>query len=106
MVDGKGYFNFWIQCYHYVKSGSGKHRRRKKVVSHTVTEKFEAKICQDDSGNITSITDITKYVFINYQKRFYFADEQSKDIYDNAYESFIRTNKRDKHQSYSSTFEV
>ena len=50
------------------------------------------------------MADITKYVFIDYQKKFYFADEKSKNIYDSAYESFIKSNRRDSHQDYSSTF--
>ena len=35
MTAGKGYFKFHIECYHYVSSGSGKNRRRRKVVTHT-----------------------------------------------------------------------
>jgi hypothetical protein len=35
MVKGRGYFKFFIECYHY-RSG-GKNKSRKKVVTHTAT---------------------------------------------------------------------
>ena len=63
-------------------------------------------MCEDDSGNIAGIKDITKYVFINYIKKFYFADQNSAQNYDRAYSSFINNNKRDVHQDYSSTFNI
>ena len=75
MVAGKGFFTFWIECYHYQTRTDHKgHTHTEKVVTHTATERFNPRICEDDSGNITGIKDITKYVFINYLKKFYFAD--------------------------------
>lgn len=35
MVNGKGYFRFWIECYHYVTVRTKKGTRRRKVVTHT-----------------------------------------------------------------------
>lgn len=40
MVQGKGYFSFYIECYHYINTGTGRHRRRRKVVTHTATQRF------------------------------------------------------------------
>ena len=107
MVNGKGFFTFWIECYHYETRTDSKGRsRRHKVVTHTATKRFDPTLSEDDSGNISGIKDITKYVFINYIKKYYFADEASAKNYDNAYQSFIRSNTRDSHQNYSSTFGI
>ena len=40
---------------------------------------------EDDSGDLTGIDDLTSFVFVNYQKRFYFADEKSAKAHDKAY---------------------
>lgn len=107
MVAGNGFFSFWIECYHYETRRDSKGRtHRHKVVTHTATERYNPQKSEDDSGNITGIKDITKYVFINYLKKFYFADEASAKNYENSYQSFISKNKRDAHQNYSSTFGI
>lgn len=107
MVNGKGFFSFWIECYHYETRRDSKGRtHRHKVVTHTANQRYNPKVSEDDSGNITGIKDIKKYVFINYLKKFYFADESSAQVYDAAYKSFISSNTRDAHQNYSSTFGI
>ena len=58
------------------------------------------------SGNINSIKDITKYVFINYLRKYFFDSPNSEQIYQGAYNSFISRNRRDQHQNYSSTFDI
>ena len=75
-------------------------------MTHTASQRYNPRICEDDSGNITGIKDITKYVFINYLKKFFFADEVSAQNYDRAYRSFISSNTRDEEQNYSSTFNI
>ena len=35
MVQGRGYFKFWIECYHYVTVRTKKGTSRRKVVTHT-----------------------------------------------------------------------
>jgi hypothetical protein len=38
MVKGRGYFRFWIECYHYKTTRTKKGRSsRKKVVTHTAS---------------------------------------------------------------------
>lgn len=106
MVAGRGYFHFWIECYHYRTVRTKNGTRREKVVTHTAREDYRPKISEDVSGNISSIKDITKYVFINYLKKFFFDNPQSESIYQNAYNSFISRNRRDQHQNYSSTFDI
>ena len=106
MVKGEGFFRFWIECYHHESRGSGKRRRSVKVVTHTAEHKFLPAKSEDDSGNLTGINDITSYVFVDYEKRYYFTEAQSADIVNKAYQNFIFKNKRDKQQSYSMTFEI
>lgn len=77
MVIGRGYFNFWIECYHYKTIRTKNGTRREKVVTHTASENYFPIESADESGNVTGITDIMKYVFIKYQKRFYFTNTQS-----------------------------
>lgn len=65
MVAGRGFFVFWIECYHYVTTRDSKgHTHRRKVVTHTATETFNPSECVDESGQIMGIQDTTKYVFI------------------------------------------
>lgn len=107
MVNGQGYFHFWIQCYHYRTTRDSKGRtKRRKVVTHTASKKYEPKECFDDSGAVTGIQDVTKYVFLNYLKKFYFTDEKSAKNYDSAWSTFVLANRRDTHQSTSRTFEI
>ena len=35
MATGRGYFKFWIECYHYVTVHTRRGSRRRKVVTHT-----------------------------------------------------------------------
>jgi hypothetical protein len=37
MVKGKGYFTFWIECYHYKTVQTKNRSRQQKVVTHTAT---------------------------------------------------------------------
>jgi hypothetical protein len=37
MVTGKGYFHFWIECYHYRTVRTKNGTRREKVVTHTAS---------------------------------------------------------------------
>ncbi len=37
MVQGRGFFRFWIECYHYVTVRTKKGTSRRKVVTHTAT---------------------------------------------------------------------
>ena len=75
-------------------------------MTYTTKERYNPRICEDDSGNLSGIKDITTYVFINYLKKFFFADEVSAQNYEKVYNSFISRNSRDKHQDYSSTFNI
>lgn len=40
MVQGKGYFNFYIECYHYVTHHTKNGTQSRKVVTHTAKEIF------------------------------------------------------------------
>ena len=106
MVAGKGYFRFWIECYHYRTVRTKNGTRRQKVVTHTATENYFPDFCQDMSGNLAGINDITKYVFVNYLKKFFFDSQKSEDIYNQRYSSFVSRNRRDQYQNYTSTFEI
>ena len=77
MVEGRGYFTFWIECYHNVTTGHGKHRRTRKVVTHTASQKFYFTECVDESGEITDIEEVKNFIFLHYIKRYYFADDRS-----------------------------
>jgi hypothetical protein len=52
------------------------------------------------------ITDLTKYVFVSYMKKFYFTNEESARIFQRTYDSFISRNRRDQYQNYTQTFEI
>lgn len=53
MVKGRGYFKFWIECYHYKRTRSRKgSSRKRKVVTHTATENFFPSLSVDQSGNV------------------------------------------------------
>lgn len=106
MVTGRGYFHFWIECYHYRTVRTKNGTRRQKVVTHTASEDYFPRESIDQSGNITGISDLRKYVFVNYLKRFYFTDPASSQNFDNAYNSFISRNRRDQYQNYSQTFQI
>ena len=94
MINGKGYFSFWIECYHHRTTRDSKGRtRRRNLVTHKMI--VEA---------LTGIKEIARYVFVNYIKKFYFADDVSAKNYNDSYRSFIGRKKRDRHQSYSTPF--
>ena len=97
MVREEGYLRFHIRCYHYER------KRRTPVITHRATYKYIPKKSEDDSGDLTGIRDLTSYVFVNYQKGFYFANEASAKAYDRAYKHFVAKNKSDHYQSHSST---
>ena len=40
MVAGRGYFHFWIECYHYRTVRTKNGTRREKVVTHTASENY------------------------------------------------------------------
>lgn len=52
MRNGRGFFRFWIECYHYVTVRTKKGTSRRKVVTHTATEIFTATACVDESGEL------------------------------------------------------
>ena len=107
MVKGRGYFRFWIECYHYKSSKSKKGgSSRKKVVTHTAQENFYPTMSIDESGNVQGIKDIRKYIFINYLKRYYFSDKGSDVKLKSAYNSFVARNKKDQYQNHTNTFEI
>lgn len=72
MVTGRGYFHFWIECYHYRTVRTKNGTRREKVVTHTASMNYFPVESIDESGNVTGIQEIKKYVFIKYEKKFYF----------------------------------
>jgi hypothetical protein len=76
------------------------------VTTHTATENYSPEIWADESGDIAGIKGIKKYVFIQYERSYYFADKESEERFNSAYKTFIKRNKRDKHQDYSHTFEL
>ena len=55
---------------------------------------------------MTGISDITKYVFINYTKKFYFTDAKSQAQFSAAYSSFVSGNARDQYNNHTQTFEI
>ena len=69
-------------------------------MTHKAEKKYMPVKSEDDSGNLTGINDITSYVFVDYEKRYYFTDEKSSTIVDKAYSNFIKSNRRDKNQIY------
>ena len=95
MVNGKGYFNFWIECYHYETQTDGDgNTSQEKVVTHTASQRYNPIKSEDDSGSLTGIKDIAKYVFITYMKKYFFADQQSAQNYERT-NNFISCNRRD-----------
>ena len=106
MVEGRGFFRFWIECYHYRTVRTKNGTRREKVVTHTATENFMPTHSEDVSGNINSIKDITKYVFITYLRKYFFGGPNSEQVYQSTYNNFIAKNRRDQYQNYTSTFDI
>lgn len=106
MVKGRGYFHFWIECYHYKTVSTKNGSRREKVVTHTASQDFYPSTCIDESGDVTGIKEIRSYVFIKYLKKFYFSDQPSQDRFNAAYNSFVDRNRRDQHQNHTHTFEI
>lgn len=106
MVRGKGFFRFWIECYHYVTVRTKNGTSRRKVVTHTATEIFTVTESIDESGEITSIQEVTSHVFVHYLKRYYFTDDASQNRFVTAFNNFVRRNTRDVYQNYSHTFDI
>lgn len=52
MVQGRGYFKFSIECYHYETVWRNKRTERRKVVTHRAEEIFHPSACFDESGKI------------------------------------------------------
>ena len=51
MVKGKGYFTFWIECYHYETYRDSKGRSHtRKVVTHTARQNYQVSESIDESG--------------------------------------------------------
>lgn len=55
MVKGRGYFNFWIECYHYRTVRTKNGTRREKVVTHTASQQYFPTLSQDVSGSLVGI---------------------------------------------------
>ena len=106
MVKGRGFFKFWIECYHYVTVRTKNGTSRRKVVTHTANEIFHVAACFDESGQIGNIIDEKSYIFIHYLRRYYFTDDQSQNRFVAAFNSFVHRNSRDTHQNYSHTFDI
>lgn len=106
MVEGRGYFTFWIECYHYVTVRTKKGTSRRKVVTHTATERYNVTNSTDESGQIGNIMDVRDYIFIHYLKRYYFSEDTSQARFVAAFNGFVHRNTRDCHQSYTHTFEI
>ena len=102
MVKGRGYFRFWIECYHYTSQG----KNRRKVITHTNEIVFYPQVSVDVSGHINSIKDITKYVFISYLPKYFFDTDLSQMVLSRAYLEFINANTRDQFQNYSCDFKI
>jgi hypothetical protein len=106
MVQGRGFFKFWIECYHYVTVRTKKGTSRRKVVTHTATEVYAVSECFDESGQIGNIFDEKSYIFLHYLKRYYFTDDASQNRFVAAFNGFVHRNTRDCHQNYSHTFDI
>lgn len=110
MRQGRSYFVFSIECYHYktttVRTKKGTSTRRKKVVTHTARTEFNPTRVEDDSGEISALKVFTSYAFVHYLKRFYFADPGSQGRFISAFNQFVSSNRRDTHQDYRYTFEI
>jgi hypothetical protein len=106
MVQGRGFFHFWIECYHYETVRTKKGTSRRKVVTHTANENFQVTATFDESGQIASIMDEKDYIFIHYLKRYYFTDDISQGRFVAAFNGFVHRNTRDSHQNYTHTFEI
>jgi hypothetical protein len=106
MVQGRGFFRFWIECYHYVTVRTKNGTSRRKVVTHTATEIFHMAACFDESGQIGTIFDEKSYIFLHYLKRYYFTDDNSQNRFVAAFNSFVHKNTRDAYQNYTHTFDI
>lgn len=106
MVLGRGFFVFWIECYHYVTVRTKKGTSRRKVVTHTAREIYHPVASFDESGPVGSIVDIKEYIFVHYLKRYYFTDDASQDRFIAAFNNFVHRNTRDAYQDYSHTFDI
>lgn len=76
------------------------------MVTHTASQDFHPYESVDESGTLTSITDVRDYIFLDYLKRYYFTDDISQQAFINTFNHFVRSNTRDQYQNYSHTFEI
>lgn len=106
MVKGKGFFKFWIVCYHYETIQTKDGVSQRKVVTHTAEEIFTVTDCADESGEISSIKDVRSFVFIHYLKRYYFTDDVSQNKFIAAFNSFVWRNTRDFYQDFDHEFDI
>jgi hypothetical protein len=110
MRQGRSYFIFSIECYHYttttVRTKKGTSKSRKKVVTHTARHEFNPTRVEDDSGEVQALKVLTPYAFVKYLKRFYFSDPGSEGRFIAAFNRFVASNRRDTHQDYRYTFEI
>lgn len=107
MKQGRGFFVFHIECYHYKTTRTRKGGSRKqKVVTHTAREEFNPRESIDDSGEVEGLKITTQYAFCKYLKRFYFSDPGSENRFISAFNRFVSRNRRDTHQSYRYVFDI
>ena len=106
MAQGRGYFKFSIECYHYETVWRSKRTERRKVVTHRAEELFQPAACCDESGKIESIFDTKNFIFVHYLKRFYFTDDASQGRFVAAFNAFVSRNSRDSFQTYDHQFEI
>lgn len=91
-----------MECYHYVTTGSGKNKKRKKVVTHRAYHSYRIHNYRDESDLLTTMlyfkdTDIFR---LDMKKAFKMTPE-----FERAYEPFknnwVARNTRDTHQSFT-----
>eukprot|EP01060_Flectonema_neradi_P010806 TRINITY_DN1789_c0_g2_i1.p1 TRINITY_DN1789_c0_g2~~TRINITY_DN1789_c0_g2_i1.p1 ORF type:complete len:294 (+),score=23.39 TRINITY_DN1789_c0_g2_i1:66-947(+) len=94
---------FHIECYHYTTSGTGKDRKRRKVVTKTKREVFQyasySSYCAVGSEYSTAMR-------LRLSKNLRFADEQTKATYDAQLKQFVATHTSDSYQSVTTGIDI
>jgi hypothetical protein len=100
MRQRTGHIQLKAECYHF----TGKHRR--KIVTHTANEVIPVRECIDASEELAQMKENHKYLFCKIRKYYYFGDQNSHNIFINAFSVFRNSNVSDTHQLYTHSLDI
>ncbi|KAI9334897.1 TMEM151 family-domain-containing protein [Obelidium mucronatum] len=113
---------FHATCYHYetrtvpvTKTETDSHgkshtvhtteTRTERVTTHSATEQFKYTICYDNSAEVPGMNGF-RIVMVSFEKKYQFADEYTRNVFNHQYQSFRGRNNYDQYQDYSISFSL